>query len=571
MSASPDFMTAIMQAVQGGNGLMGSQPQQSGLMGTINQALAPYGGANQVALSLLSNKSGATAPMAAIGQGLNDAQQTSLNNLQKRLQIAQMAMQLPALAFRAKTLNDLSNPAQQSQDASGNPTQGSSAQAASDTQNLPPPLIRNYNTPAQFGASQQTQPPTASPYDQPIVFNGRPLSAQDYQRMLMAFGETPDVAQQKARAEQLAQAQMRIRPQLSVLDPIITSSTNPAAIIQNNAMARQAWQLGAQQYGYSAADLSDPVKVRQALAAGRNLMAASAELPAIDAPKRLNQIKGPLGQRLSEDPITGEIKQEVAPQEVAQFVAEDGKIRKMTNAEGIARDLTPYNPATFVNAGAIGPQAHAIATYRQPAPSSFFLKTAQGQELMKQVYAENPNYDQTQYQTKQKARNAFATGKQGDVVRSLSVATDHLDQLRSAAEAMQNGDIQGVNAVVNWFKTQGGHPEITNFDSMKEIVGDEVAKAVIGSGAGAQGDREGIKAGFAAKGAPAQIFGTIDKYKGLMGGQLNGLRRQYTKSTGLTDFDEMVSDQARSELGAAAGTPPASHPPNIQALLDKYK
>jgi hypothetical protein len=185
---------------------------------------------------------------------------------------------------------------------------------------------------------------------------------------------------------------------------------------------------------------------------------------------------------------------------------------------------------------------------------------------MQAVQKENPSYDATQYVTKNKARESFATGRQGDTVRSLSVATDHLNQLQTAATAMQNGDIKLANTLVNTFATQFGRPEVTNFDSMKEIVGDEVAKAVIGA-KGGEGDRQAIKAGFSSSGSPAQILGTIQQYKGLMGGQLKGLRQQYERTTGLKDFNDALSVNAQAELGGGS----SAHPTEIQSLLDKYK
>jgi hypothetical protein len=179
---------------------------------------------------------------------------------------------------------------------------------------------------------------------------------------------------------------------------------------------------------------------------------------------------------------------------------------------------------------------------------------------MARVKQLNPNYDATFFATKNKARMAFATGKQGDTVRSLSVATDHLDQLQDAANALKNGDISLANRIANTWGQQTGHPEVTNFNAMVEIVGDEVAKAVIGSGAGGQGDREGIKKNFNANAGEQQISGAIAKYKGLMGSQLNGLRRQYKQSTGLDDFDDMISPTAQAELGGHSDAGPKQPP-----------
>jgi hypothetical protein len=182
------------------------------------------------------------------------------------------------------------------------------------------------------------------------------------------------------------------------------------------------------------------------------------------------------------------------------------------------------------------------------------LRTPQGQAVMAAVKQLNPDYDATTYATKQQARERFATGKQGDIVRSLSVATSHLDQLSEAADALNNGGIPAANKIANAWAKATGNSNVTNFDAMKEIVGDEVVKAVLGSG-GAQDDRQAIKDAFHNANTPQQLQGVITHFEGLMGGQLSGLRRQYQKSTGLNDFNSFVSDVAQKKLsGAESGS-----------------
>ncbi|MGH7118623.1 MAG: hypothetical protein ACREFP_06505, partial [Acetobacteraceae bacterium] len=84
----------------------------------------------------------------------------------------------------------------------------------------------------------------------------------------------------------------------------------------------------------------------------------------------------------------------------------------------------------------------------------------------------------------------------------------------------------------------------------KEIVGDEVVKAIVGS-SGAEGDRDAIKEAFHDAQSPAQLNGVITHYEGLMGGQLSGLRRQYQRTTGLNDFSSFVSNLAQQKLTTA--------------------
>lgn len=190
-------------------------------------------------------------------------------------------------------------------------------------------------------------------------------------------------------------------------------------------------------------------------------------------------------------------------------------------------------------------QIKAIGDYRQAPPAN--RATKEGIALMTMVNQYNPSYDATQYGSKVKARNDFTTGKNGNTVRSLNVAVQHLDQLGQLSDAMANGDIQAVNKIANIFATQTGQPAPSNFNAAKQIVGDEIVKAIVGSGGGVS-DREEAAHNISAASSPQQLAGVIKTYQGLLGGQLKGLKQQYEKSTGLNDFEDYLAPETRTRL-----------------------
>ena len=140
-------------------------------------------------------------------------------------------------------------------------------------------------------------------------------------------------------------------------------------------------------------------------------------------------------------------------------------------------------------------------------------------------------YDPNVFKMTQQTEKAFNTGKQGDTVKSMNVAIDHLDTLQTAANALNNGKLPIFNDIALKFAKNTGQPQITDFNSLKSIVGSEVAKAVAG-GATALGDREEIRKEIDAANSPAQLAGVIEKYQKLLGGQLNGLETQYKSGGG---------------------------------------
>ena len=140
---------------------------------------------------------------------------------------------------------------------------------------------------------------------------------------------------------------------------------------------------------------------------------------------------------------------------------------------------------------------------------------------------------------------AFNTGKQGDTVRSINVAMSHLDTLREASKALQNGDAPLFNRLAQTISQQTGHPAPTTFDGIKQIVGDELVKGVVGSGGG-QGDREAMAQTISRVNSPDQFESVFNNYQSLLGGQLGGLKRQYKTSTKRSDFDTHLSERSKS-------------------------
>ena len=93
------------------------------------------------------------------------------------------------------------------------------------------------------------------------------------------------------------------------------------------------------------------------------------------------------------------------------------------------------------------------------------------------------------------------------------------------ADALNNGNMQVVNKVGNWYKAQTGNPAPTNFDAIKNIVGQEVVKAIVAGGGGV-GEREEAAKTFSAKMSPVQLKEVMQHYRMVMGAQADNLMAQ---------------------------------------------
>lgn len=202
-------------------------------------------------------------------------------------------------------------------------------------------------------------------------------------------------------------------------------------------------------------------------------------------------------------------------------------------------DIQQGSPETIENT------AKQIANYQLAPLQGFVMKTPWGQQVMSRVAQLNPDYRATEFTGRSRAVSAFKTGKQGDQVRSFNVGLAHLDTLSDLADALGNSDVKAINRLSQFVSDQTGAAAPKNFDAAKEIVANEIVKAIVGAGGGVT-DRQKAQDEVSRANSPEQLKGVIETYKQLFGGQLAGLKRQYETSTGLKNFeDDLLSPEGR--------------------------
>lgn len=549
MSVPTDQISQLLAQLQG-SGIFGVQPQpqvNSGLLGALNQSLGQYGGIMGLSSAIGAHSNDGGAFTSILGKSLQESQQLSSRNAQDKLQLAQTMMGLQ---------NSLNDQKFAQQFLNRGVTQ--QAQAAVATDGAPQGAPQQQNPQGQQGAQQPGMPPPSmspggpsgmpqpGPQQGPADISQLPVGGMDpnfYRYAAYKQGKDVLATNKEIHDQQLQAAQEAVKPQIAMLDTY-AKSDSPAAYVKANPQMLAAFRQAAPQMGINPDTQMTDQTVRSVLNMQRNQLAARYQLGEEAPNVQLKTVKLPDGRTAQLDPVSGKLNIE-APSALVKVRGKDGK--PVFVPEGQAAGMTPYNEQMAASDDALQSAAEDVANYKLPPPTGSKLLSGNWPEVMRLVKNINPGYDATQFTTKNKARMSFATGKQGDIVRSLSVATDHLDQLSQAASALNNGGLPAANKVANFFSQQTGNPAVTNFDSMKEIVGDEVVKAVVGS-TGGVGDRDAIKKTFSDANSPQQLAGVIQKYKGLMGGQLKGLRQQYQRTTGLNDFDAALSDNAKTEL-----------------------
>lgn len=170
-------------------------------------------------------------------------------------------------------------------------------------------------------------------------------------------------------------------------------------------------------------------------------------------------------------------------------------------------------------------------------PKTLSTRGGHRERIMQMVSQYDAAYDDTQYANKRRAIQQFSTGTQGNTVRSLNVAIEHLDTLKRAATALNNNDLTGYNKIANEIQKYFGVAAPNTFEGLRDMVANEVVKGTIGN-AGALADREEAAKKVRAAASPKQMADLFNGWTELMGGQVKGLARQYEASTKNKDFHE---------------------------------
>jgi len=131
----------------------------------------------------------------------------------------------------------------------------------------------------------------------------------------------------------------------------------------------------------------------------------------------------------------------------------------------------------------------------------------------------------------------FVLGPDGRSTVSLGTAVRHLDTLEQYAKAWQDvqragtpENIQTLNRIKAAISREFGSSAATNLQTAANIVGPEIVKAIGVAGAGTDAERSRATAQFTAAQSPEQLYGATNVTKGLLGGQLEGRRRQASEA-----------------------------------------
>lgn len=199
----------------------------------------------------------------------------------------------------------------------------------------------------------------------------------------------------------------------------------------------------------------------------------------------------------------------------------------------------------------------AVADYELDPTKIASLRSGERERLIRMVREYDPTYNMLDFPARNRSVLAFAAGAPlGNMVRSFDVGIAHLGTLDEMITALGNRDMKLWNKAANAFQEQFGYTAPGNFDAVRDIVGSEIAKAVVGS-QNALGDREEAKTNFDRSKTDGQLHDLVRTYKTMMTGQLRGLKKQYEDGTKRHDFESRLMDETQRELLGSEPIPSA--------------
>jgi hypothetical protein len=393
-------------------------------------------------------------------------------------------------------------------------------------------------------------------------------------------GDDPLKTAQGVQEYQLKQRQLQAQGPLNLAETV-ASSPQADVIIKNNPSLQQQWIKAAPQLGLDPFKDLNPQNARMVATMLYNQVAGAAGMPAKPMPVQEEQIKGPNGQRLSRNSLTGEIKQEVPEESLHQVIGANGQPQLLPASQAAGK--TPFNQSIF-GAASLSDQALQLAadTYRTTGkmPAQFGRSPAMQARVLDKVASDAAAAGDTAGSIAARAAGLKANGQALDQVTKLESATTsyyntldkNLDALKELGTKVDSTGSPLINKVYRaWQQGVSGDPATAQYVTMLKSVETEFAKIQSGSLGNAPLSDASRK----------ESRDIINKY--MSQGQIDAVAQTMRQEGG--NRLAAIRDQKQSLMGslgssapathgatpASAPSAPGAHPAAVQALLDKYK
>lgn len=230
----------------------------------------------------------------------------------------------------------------------------------------------------------------------------------------------------------------------------------------------------------------------------------------------------------------------------AQGVPAGGAAKAASQGETNPKSLQDAIPAN------IKPTVMAVVEGRMTSPTGFALKSPYWQNVMNQVYAIDPQFNEQRAQL----RKAYTLGPQSKEINAINAVIDHVGAMNDAVDALNNGDLKVLNGLANKFGVATGTSASAVFKTIVHRVGPELSKAYLGAG-GSAGERGADEADFSDSLAPNILHDNANVTLHLLNSKIGALRNQWDENSapGVQSFDDrFLTKNARAAIAKQGST-----------------
>ena len=177
----------------------------------------------------------------------------------------------------------------------------------------------------------------------------------------------------------------------------------------------------------------------------------------------------------------------------------------------------------------------------------------QNQQILDAISRVDPSFDATVYRARQKTRTDFASGPPANNVTALNTVAQHLDTMDHIVDKLGNWNLPFGTAVREWtnplfrqiFPASTG-VNFQEFDTARQAVGSEMAKAFKGAGVTSVKEMEDWKETLNSAKSDAELKAAIQTGVKLIEGRILEMNDQYQRGFGSPPANPLIGAKAQA-------------------------
>lgn len=205
----------------------------------------------------------------------------------------------------------------------------------------------------------------------------------------------------------------------------------------------------------------------------------------------------------------------------------------------------------------------AVLDGRQAIPSGTALKDPYWKGLIDTANLVDPNFDTVNFNSRNKTRQDFTSGKSSTDIKAINTVIGHLHDLATTGSQLGNTGLDWANSIYNKLTPGGTDRGVTvnNFETLKEGVANELMKVWRGGGVGSEKEIEDWKSTISAAKSPQELKGAFKTIGGMLESKLGAMDSVYKTGMG-TQAVTAITPESRARLDAlqGLGAEPAASP-----------